>query len=103
MMLISIVSPELNGVGVYEGKVEILNTVTGRWIEKKTQSSFFPDNLTAEDIEAAIFNAYDDARSRKPSISDNVPWTGASGLGFQIRGRIRDGVIVQAYPVWKRQ
>lgn len=88
--------PDANGV--YTGRVEVLDPATGAWVEKRGFSSFYPDNLTAPEIEAAIRNAYADAL-RNNATQPNGRFAGDSGLGFQIEGFARNGAIETAYPV----
>lgn len=88
--------PDANGV--YTGKVEVLNQATGAWVEKRGFSSFYPDNLSAVEIEAAIRNAYADAL-RNDRVLPNGGFAGSSGLGFGIEGFARNGAIQTAYPV----
>ena len=53
-----------NAAGVYVGKVEVRDPATGAWIAKKTnggRSSFFPERMSASDVEASVRHAYADA------------------------------------------
>jgi hypothetical protein len=92
------ISPE----GVYIGRVEIRDPATGQWIPKTSnggQSTFYPDRMSAQDVEAAVRNAYADALRQNPDMPDGL-WRGSSGQGFQIEGVVRNGEIVTAYPIF---
>ncbi len=87
--------PDANGI--YTGKVEIFDSAKNQWIAKRGFSSFYPDRLSAKEVEGAIRNAYADAL-RRGDIA-NGAWTGDSGLGFKIQGYVNNGKISTAFPV----
>jgi hypothetical protein len=92
-----------NPQDVYIGKVEIRDPVTGNWVPKKSNaglSSFYPDNMTLKEIDAAIRQAYADAL-RKGQVEPSGEFIGDSGLGFQIEGAARNGNIPTAYPIYE--
>jgi len=83
-----------NRVGVYTADIEILDGDTWR----RKFSSFFPDELSRDEVMAAILNAH--ARSPDP---DAQPFSGPSGLGFTIQGYTSGrGGINTAYPLYVR-
>ena len=63
------------------GKVEVKDPITGKFVPKKRFSSFFPDNLSRDQIIKAIRDAF---------RHSGQTWDGASrgdsGLGFKIEG-----------------
>jgi hypothetical protein len=92
-----------NPQDVYQGKVEIRDPATGNWVAKKGNdgmSTFYPDNMSPKEIEAAVRHAYADAL-RKGEVELSGEFTGDSGLGFRIEGAARNGNIATAYPVYK--
>lgn len=83
-----------NRQGVYTANIEVRDG--GQW--KSKFSSFFPDNLSQQEVVEVILNAY--KNSRNPN---KQPWSGPSGLGFQVQGYTTSrGGINTAFPVYKR-
>lgn len=81
--------------GVYKGKVEIRDPDTGNWVEKKADSTFYPDRMSRDQVVQSIENAWDN----KTSIdSKSGRFEGPSGEGFDIIGYARNGEIKTAYP-----
>lgn len=88
------VSKRPNGAGVYTAQVEIKDPDTGKW--KQKFSSLFPDTLSHQAVIDAILYAYKNRDKGK-----DTPWSGPSGLGFQINGYTnRDGSINTAFPIF---
>jgi len=91
-----------NTQGVYVGKVEVRESVTTRWVPKKSndgESTFFPDHMNAHEIELAVRHAYADALRRNDIDADGF-FSGDSALGFQISGYARDKGITSAFPIF---
>jgi Bacterial EndoU nuclease len=88
-------APDINGI--YKGKVEIFDSATGKWVAKKAESSFFPDNFTPKQIENSVRNAYADALRR--GDVNGASWTGDSGFGFKIGGYVDGNTITSAFPI----
>lgn len=83
-----------NNAGVYTATIAIKDGQ--QWKEKF--SSFFPDSMSVDDVNAAILHAY--KNSKNPS---KQPWSGPSGLGFEIQGyTASNGDINTAFPVFVR-
>ncbi len=82
-----------NRHGVYTATIAVRDG--GQWKEKF--SSFFPDNLSRDEVINVILNAYNKG-------DKNVPkWEGPSGLGFQVQGYTSNsGGINTAFPVHVR-
>ncbi len=98
--------PDVNGV--YKGEVEIYDADKDAWVPKKGISTFFPDKLTAQQVEDAINNAWDNRTDFNPETGEFV---GPSGHGFEIRGYARDNIpgsnvprahIPTAYPIYQK-
>jgi Bacterial EndoU nuclease len=87
-----------NAAGVYKAKVEIQNPADGTWVAKSAKSSFFPNHMKPNDVEAAIRHAYADALRNGKVLDDK--FTGTTGLGFDIRGIVENNRIVTAFPVY---
>jgi len=82
-----------NSVGVYTANIEIRDG--NQWLGKF--SSFFPDNMSREDVVDAILNAYNNSNNKNAQ-----PWRGPSGLGFTIQGYTTSRGINTAFPVFTR-
>ena len=83
-----------NGVGVYTAIIAIDDQ--GNWKEKF--SSFFPDNMSQQEVVDAVLNAYRNSSNKKKQ-----PWQGPSGLGFDVQGyTMSGGDINTAFPVYRR-
>ncbi|MCF8469059.1 MAG: EndoU domain-containing protein [Sneathiella sp.] len=83
-----------NKAGVYTAIVEIYDPGEKKWKEKF--SSFYPDDLSKQQIIEAILNAIS-----HDMLQSSAKWRGPSGHGFMIEGyRTRTGAIATAYPVF---
>lgn len=83
-----------NRAGVYTANIEVHDG--GQW--KSKFSSFFPDNMSQEDVIDAIVSAYNSSKDK-----NKQPWQGPSGLGFNIQGYTTSkGGINTAFPVFRR-
>lgn len=83
-----------NRAGVYTATIEVRDG--GQW--KSKFSSFFPDNLSQQEVVEVIVHAY--SNSKNPN---KQPWSGPSGLGFQVQGYTSSrGGINTAFPVYNR-
>jgi len=81
-----------NSVGVYTASISVRDG--DQWKEKF--SSFFPDNMSHDEVIAAILQAYKNSEKQ-----DNNRWTGPSGLGFSIQGfTLSGGDINTAFPLY---
>ncbi|MGI9421098.1 MAG: EndoU domain-containing protein [Geminicoccaceae bacterium] len=88
--------PDANGV--YEGRVEVYDPDKGEWIPKKSKSTFFPDHLSAKQVEDAIDNAWRNRTSFDPTTGR---FEGPSGHDFDITGYARDAEIKTARPIYE--
>jgi hypothetical protein len=93
--VVQIVGPP-DADGVYRARVEIRDPATGRWVEKKVPSTFFPNALSDRDVVAAILTAFHDRRMRHDGR-----FIGNSGRGFMIEGWYEHGRIEAAYPLYR--
>lgn len=83
-----------NRLGVYTANIEIRDG--NQW--KSKFSSFFPDNMSQQEVTKAILNAYNNSNDKKKQ-----PWQGPSGLGFDIQGyTMSRGDINTAFPIYRR-
>jgi len=81
-----------NRAGVYSANIEVYDN--GQW--KQKFSSFFPDNLSREEVLDIIVHAYKNRKS-----GDKQPFSGPSGLGFTVQGYTSNrGGINTAFPVF---
>lgn len=90
------VMSKANKAGVYTARIEVYDPSRDQWREKF--SSMFPDELSQAEVIKAISHAY-----KNRNKSKEQPWSGPSGLGFQIQGYVlRDGRINTAFPVYRK-
>lgn len=83
-----------NKAGVYTATIAIRDG--GQWKEK--YSTFFPDRMNQDQVTKAILSAYNNRKDKRKQ-----PWTGPSGLGFNIQGyTLSGGDINTAYPIYKK-
>ena len=83
-----------NKAGVYTANIEVRDG--GQW--KSKFSSFFPDNLSQQEVIDVIVYAYNNSNN-----PNKQPWSGPSGLGFQVQGYTSSrGGINTAFPVYNR-
>lgn len=83
-----------NRAGVYTANIEVRDG--GQW--KSKFSSFFPDNLSQQEVVDVIVHAYQNSKN-----PNKQPWSGPSGLGFQVQGYTTSrGGINTAFPVYNR-
>ena len=81
-----------NSKGVYTANIEIRDG--NQW--KSKFSSFFPDNMSREQVVDAVMHAYKNSKNPKKQ-----PWSGPSGQGFQIQGYTTSrGGINTAFPIY---
>ena len=83
-----------NNLGIYTAEIEI--RAGHQW--KGKFSSFFPDDMSQNEVVEAILHAY--SKSKDPK---KQPWSGPSGHGFQIQGYTSSrGGINTAFPIYVR-
>jgi len=83
-----------NRAGVYTATIEVKDGQ--RWLQKF--SSFFPDNMSEQEVIDAVLHAYENSNNPKAQ-----PWRGPSGHQFQIEGyTLSKGDINTAFPVYVR-
>ena len=85
-------APDANGI--YTGKVEIRDPSASSWVAKRANSSFFPDNLSQQQIVEGTLHAF-----KESGLTGDGQFTGDSDLGFKIQGWYRGGKIETAYPL----
>lgn len=87
-----------NSQGVYVGRVEIRNPVTGQWISKVSSSSFFPDRWSQSQVLSEIQGAF--AKVNPPTER----WQSTSPSGLRIEGYYNKttNTINTAYPIYRR-
>ncbi len=91
---VSNIRDSANRLGVYTATIEIRDG--GTW--KSKFSSFFPDDMSRDDVIEAVLNAYNN--SSNPSAQ---PFEGPSGHGFRIQGYTSNrGGINTAFPIYVR-
>lgn len=84
-----------NQYGVYTARVEILDNRSKKW--KQKFSTFYPDNMSKENVLNAILHAWNNRQPGK-----NQPWQGPSGHGFVIQGYLNQrGNINTAFPLFR--
>ena len=89
-----------NAKGIYKGKVEILNPITGVWKKKGSESSFFPKEMSRHVVIKEIISAFQN-KTKIPNKLDNK-WEGISG-GLKIGGYVDVSdlnKIMTAFPIY---
>nr|WP_248000781.1 EndoU domain-containing protein [Photorhabdus hindustanensis] len=85
-----------NAQGVYRGRVEVLNSQTGQWVQKGPISSFFPQSWNRQQVMSEIKGAF------KNSTVQGSKWEGRSPSGVKIGGYLdKNGNINTAYPIYE--
>jgi len=88
------IKSKANRAGVYTATIEVRDG--DRWLQKF--SSFFPDHMNREAVNAAVLHAYRNSKNPKAQ-----PWRGPSGHQFQIEGyTLSKGDINTAFPIYVR-
>jgi len=83
-----------NRVGVYTANVKVRDG--NQW--KTKFSTFFPDNMSEEQVVASIVHAYRNSKNPKKQ-----PWSGPSGKGFEVQGYTSSkGGINTAFPIYRK-
>ena len=89
-------TPDSNGVST--GYISVRDPATGQWINKKAETTFFPEQWskrqTAQEIESAFKNS--------ERIPNTEMWSGKSSSGVKIQGYYGkpDGTGATAWPVY---
>ncbi|WP_232832608.1 DUF637 domain-containing protein [Photorhabdus sp. CRCIA-P01] len=85
-----------NAQGVYRGRVEVLNSQTGQWVQKGPISSFFPQPWNRQQVMSEIKGAL------KNATVQGSKWEGISPSGVKIGGYLdKNGNINTAYPIYE--
>lgn len=88
------VKDQPNRHGVYTANIEVRDG--DQW--KSKFSSFFPDDLSRDEVIDVILNAYNN--SSNPNAQ---PWEGPSGAGYRVQGYTSNqGGINTAFPIFTR-
>lgn len=83
-----------NRYGVYTATIEVKDG--GQW--KSKFSSFFPDDLSRDEVLSVILHAYNNSNNQK-----SQPWEGPSGKGYRVQGYTSNrGGINTAFPIYTR-
>lgn len=83
-----------NRYGVYTATIEVKDG--GQW--KSKFSSFFPDDLSRDEVLSVILHAYNNSNNQK-----SQPWEGPSGEGYRVQGYTSNrGGINTAFPIYTR-
>jgi len=83
-----------NRYGVYTADIEVNDG--GEW--KRKFSSFFPDELSHDEVIEVILHAYNNSDNK-----NGTPWEGPSGAGYRVQGyTTRQGGINTAFPIYTR-
>ena len=80
--------------GIYRARVEIRNAATGAWVAKRAPSTFFPDDMSDQDVVAVILAVFRSAHPRRDGR-----FVGDTGRGFAVEGWYQNGRINAAYPL----
>lgn len=87
-----------DSTGVSKGYISVRDSATGQWVNKKAETTFFPEQWskrqTAQEIESAFKNS--------ERIPNTEMWSGKSSSGVKIQGYYGkpDGTGATAWPVY---
>jgi hypothetical protein len=84
--------PDANGV--YRARVALRDPQSGGWIDKRAASTFFPDEMSDDEVIQAVLAAFHNGNRR-----GDGEFVGESGHGFTIEGWYQSGRINAAYPL----
>lgn len=85
--------PDANGVT--EGRIQVRDPATGRFVNKPAKTTFFPSHWTRRQTLREVQGAFNNKRDL-----GNGRWEGTSPSGVPVRGRVDDaGNITSAFPV----
>jgi Bacterial EndoU nuclease len=91
------VTGPVNAQGVSQGYIQVRDLTTGRWIDKPTETTFFPTTWTQNQLRNEVTVAFQNSR---PTRVRNQ-WEGTSPSGIVIRGYYTpNGGASTAYPVY---
>jgi len=83
-----------NRFGVYTATIEVRDG--NQW--KSKFSSFFPDDLSKDEVIDVILHAYNNSNNK-----NSQPWEGPSGTGYRVQGYTSgQGGINTAFPIFTR-
>lgn len=88
------VKDQPNRYGVYTANIEVRDG--NQW--KSKFSSFFPDDLSRDEVIDVILHAYNNSNNKS-----SQPWEGPSGAGYRVQGYTTgQGGINTAFPIFTR-
>ncbi|EOL9005725.1 EndoU domain-containing protein [Cronobacter turicensis] len=90
-------APDANGVST--GYISVRDPATGQWVNKKTETTFFPEQWSKRQTAQEIENAF---KNSSPDTFDQNKWQGVSSSGVKIQGYYgkHDGKGAAAWPVY---
>ncbi|UDL04773.1 RHS repeat-associated core domain-containing protein [Marinobacter sp. CA1] len=88
---------EADSSGVMKARIQVRDSATGAWVDKKAPSTFYPESWSRRQTETEIQEAFYNSR---PLVDDM--WEGVSPSGVTIRGYYQkpDGNASTAWPVY---
>lgn len=86
--------------GVTQGYISVRDPSTGKWVEKKVETTFFPEYWSKRKTETEINSAFGNS-SPKPGEPDK--WIGTSSSGIKMEGYYKkpDGTGATAWPLYQ--
>ncbi|WP_240651692.1 type VI secretion system tip protein TssI/VgrG, partial [Serratia microhaemolytica] len=89
-------APDINGVST--GYISVRDPITGLWVKKKAQTTFFPEHWSKRQTAQEIENAFKNSER----IPNTETWSGKSSSGLEIQGFYGkpDGTGATAWPVY---
>ncbi|WP_241593352.1 EndoU domain-containing protein [Rosenbergiella epipactidis] len=90
-------APDVNGVST--GYISVRDPATGQWVNKKAQTTFFPEHWSKRQTSQEIESAF---KGSAPDPLDRNKWQGISSSGIKIEGYYGkpDGNGATAWPVY---
>ncbi|RKS87571.1 filamentous hemagglutinin [Orbus hercynius] len=86
--------------GVTKGYISVRDPATGKWVEKKAETTFFPENWSKRQTETEIKSAFENS---KPNPDNKEMWQGTSSSGLKMEGYYKkpNGTGATAWPVYQ--
>ena len=85
--------------GVTKGYISVRDPATGQWIQKKAETTFFPEHWSKRQTEIEIKSAFENSKQHS---TNKEMWTGTSSNGMKMEGYYKkpDGTGATAWPIY---
>ncbi|WP_439127200.1 VENN motif pre-toxin domain-containing protein [Rosenbergiella epipactidis] len=85
--------------GVTKGYISVRDPATGKWVQKKAETTFFPEHWSKRQTEIEIKSAFENSKQHS---TNKEMWTGTSSNGMKMEGYYKkpDGIGATAWPIY---